>query len=189
MRGEFGPSPLTMTALAGGTLAPALVILAIRQLWPQWWATVIIVAIAAATAMFSVWFFRRAVPDLSPNVWQIQRLEQRSAVSGFVGLYTVPCTVALAVQPPARWAAVAALAFIAVIAVRSGTILTNNPLVALLGLHTHEAELHRPGVPPQQAQKVTLLSRRTAPKVGQVARLIYIGEGVYVQAAGESATA
>lgn len=62
MSGEFRPSSLIMTALAAGTLAPPLVIMAIRQLWPQWWATAIIVGTAAGTAL-SVWFFRRAVPD------------------------------------------------------------------------------------------------------------------------------
>ncbi len=189
MSGEFGPSPLIMTALAAGTLAPPLVIMAIRQLWPQWWATVAIVAIAAGGAALSVWFFRRAVPDLSPNSWQIERTQPRSAVNGFIGLYTVPCTVALAAQPPARWAAVAALVLIAVVAVRSGSILTNNPLMVLLGLHTHDVELHRPGAEPDRTQSVTVLVRRNAPERGDVARLISIGQGVYVQAPDEPAAA
>lgn len=185
MRGEFGPSPLIMTALAAGTLSPPLVIMAIRQLWSQWWATTVIVGIAAAGAALSVWFFRRGVPDLSSNTWQIARTQERSAVSGFIGLYTVPCTVALAAQPPARWAAVGALAVIAVVAVRSGSILTNNPLMVLLGLHTHDVDLHRPGAEPDQAQSVTVLVRRNAPECGDVARLISIGQGVYIQAADE----
>jgi len=180
--GEFRPSSLIMTALAAGTLAPPLVIMAIRQLWPQWWAPAIIVGIAAAGTALSVWFFRRAVPDLSPNIWQIKRTRPRSAVSGFIGLYTVPCTVALAAQPSARWAAAAALALIALVAVRSGSILTNNPLMVLLGLHTHDVDLHRPGAEPDQAQSVTVLMLRNAPECGDVARLISIGRSLYVQA-------
>lgn len=187
MRGEFGPSPLIMTALVVGTLSPPLAIMAIRQLWPQWWATTLIVGIAAAGAAMSVWFFRRGVPDLSSNTWQIARTQERSAVSGFIGLYTVPCTVALAAQPPARWAAVGALALIAIVAVRSGSILTNNPLMVLLGLHTHDVDLHRPGAGSDQAQSVTVLVRRNSPGCGDVARLISIGQGVYVQAPDEPA--
>ena len=146
-------------------------------------------AVAAAGAALSVWFFRRAVPDLASNAWEIKRTQQRSAVNGFIGLYTVPCTVTLCAQPAARWAAVAALILIAVVAVRSGSILTNNPLMVLLGLHTHEAELQRPGAEAQQAQSVTVLARRNPPQPGDLARLISIGQGVYVQAADEPVAA
>ena len=189
MRGDFGPSPLIMTGLAAGTLSPPLVIMAIRQLWPHWWATTVIVVIAAAGAVLSVWFFRRAVPDLSPNTWQIKQTQQRSAVIGFIGLYTLPCTVSLAAQPPASWAAAGVLIVIAVIAVRSGSILTNNPMIVLLGLHTHDAELYRPGAEPSHAQSVTVLAHRNSPQAGDVVRLISIGQSVYVQAAEEPATA
>jgi hypothetical protein len=178
-----------MTALAAGTLSPPLVIMAIRQLWPQWWATMVIVGIAAAGAAVSVWFFRRGVPDLSPNTWQIKQTQRRSSLNGFIGLYTVPCTVTLAAQPPARWAAVAALILIGFIAVRSGSILTNNPLIVLLGLHTHEAEVHRPGAESDQGQSVTVLARRYSTQPGDLMRLISIGQGVYVQAADEPAAA
>lgn len=189
MEREFGPSPLIMTALAAGTLSPPLVIMAIRQLWPQWWATTVIVVIAVVGAVLSVWFFHRAVPDLNPNTWQIKQTQPRSAVNGFIGLYIVPCTVSLAAQHQARWAAVAVLLVIAVVAVGSRSILTNNPLIVLLGLHTQEAELYRPGAEPGQAQSVTVLAHRNSPQAGDVVRLIAIGQGVYVQAAEEPATA
>jgi hypothetical protein len=188
VRGEFGPSPLIMMALTVGTLWPALMILAIRQVWPQLWVNVSIVTLATAGAAVSVWFFRRAVAELSSNLWQIDQVRLRSPVGSFVGLYVVPCTVTMACRPPDRWAAIAALVVIGVVAARSGSVLTNNPLMVLLGLHTHEVQLHRPDAAAEHAQTVTgLLRRGSTPEPGDLVRLINIGQGVYVEPGKEQA--
>lgn len=115
-----------MTALALQTLCPALLIMATRQLWSQQWVNIAIAALGGGGVAVSVWFFRRGVPALSSRLWTVAQVRANTDSGGFVGLFFMPCLIALACPPSARWLGLAVLGLFGFLAVRTSTVLTNN---------------------------------------------------------------
>lgn len=178
-------------ALTIGTLAPAFVIAAIRGLWPQPWARIAITLVAVAAVTVSSWYLRRHIPHRAGQPMQIEQVNTPSAATGLLGLYITPCAVTLAAQPASRWAAAVALVFIGIVAARSGAVLTGNPLLVVIGVHTYQARVRQIGQPDDLAQNVIMLShsRKPVDSDSPLETLIPISDGVYMQGAHDALTA
>lgn len=179
----FGPSPLIMTALAAQALCPALLILSVRQLWPQLWVNVAVAGVGICGVAMALWFFRRGVSTLSSGLWVIAQVRPSGDAAGFVGLFVTPCLIALACTPSTRWLALAVLVLFGFLAVRTSAVLTNNPLLTLIGVYTFQADIHRLTGSADEPQNVTLLARNATLYVGERVRLVGIGHGVHVHVA------
>lgn len=184
--GEFGPSKFITTALAAGTFSPALLILAVRQLWPQGWASALLAATALVGVTVSVWFFRRSVPACSSSLWAIHQVHPVSSSDSLLSVVVVPCLIALVCPPSLRWGALAVLLLFGVIAARTTMLLTNNIVLVAIGLNAYRVDVSRPSCAAGAPRTVTLLAPCRATQFGDRARLIDIGHGVYVQATGVS---
>lgn len=188
-RNNPAPPPAVMLALTLGTLAPALVIAAIRGLWPQPWVRIAIALAAVAGVTVSTWYLRRRIPRRPGQPMQIEQVNTPSAATGLLGLYVTPCAVTLAAQPASRWAAVVALVFIGIVAARSGAVLTANPLLVVIGVHTYHVQVRQLGQPEAPAQNVVLLSRDKNPDDtgSPLENLIPVSDGVYMHGAEPTA--
>ncbi len=177
-----------MTALTVGTLAPALVIAAIRGLWPQPWLRIALALAAVVAVTMSTWYLRRRVPRRAGYLMQIEQVRAPSAASGLLALYVTPCVVVFATQPESHWLAVTALVLIGIVAARSGAVLTANPLLVLIGVHTFHVRVRQLGQPEACAQNAIMLSRRTRhDTTDALENLIPVSDGVYMHGAAVAA--
>lgn len=168
-------SPIVRSAITVATFAPVALLAVIVDLWHGRWVSVGILGVATTGVVLTLAFFYRVVKTRNPDLARIDAARPRldALVSGVLSLYVIPAAIVLLADPTSRWAALTALLFIVAFAVRSNTVLVANPMFSLIGIHPHDVEQ-------SDGTTVVVLSRRRLLYAGELARLILIDHGIYI---------
>ncbi|MFT7022457.1 MAG: hypothetical protein ACJA07_001541 [Rhodococcus sp. (in: high G+C Gram-positive bacteria)] len=168
-------STLVRSAVTVATFAPVALLVVVCGLWQSPWVNVGILCVTTVGLVLTLGFFRHAVKTRNPSLTLVGAAKPRldATVSGLLSLYVIPASIVLLADSMSRWAALAALLFIAAIAVRSKTMWTANPMFGLIGLHPHDVER-------VDGSTLLVLSDRRRLQVGEVTSLVPIDPGIYV---------
>ncbi|OCB55642.1 hypothetical protein A5722_16980 [Mycobacterium vulneris] len=172
--GTFGPSVVVRIAVVCATFAPALLMIAMRGLWPQTWVRIALVVVGIVAVAVTTAFFRLAVARRQRRWMVLRGVRPRGDVSTLLGVFVFPSLVALTTPVDAQWAAVVALILLGVIAERTDAILTDNPILALFGLYAFDADIH-------DGSTGIILSRNRSTYAGEALSLVCVARGIYVE--------
>lgn len=123
----------------------------------------------------------RSVVSKPTTVITVQQIRLRPPTNGFIAFMT-PATIALLTTVSTRWAAIAAITFIAVLIVRTGMLVSDNPLLTvLLGLRVRDATT-------SDGRSVTVLTRKSTIRPDANLTVVRLGPSTYLDRSGSTRT-
>jgi hypothetical protein len=153
--------------------APLLVILAVRDSFRSWWASVGL-SILALLAVLALWGYLLAVESLEPITATVKGVVVRSGESmSYIVSYLLPFLDARLDEPRTALSLGILLSIIGIIYVNSN-MLHINPILNLVGFHVYEVET-------TEGRTAMLISRRTYVRPGEEIVLVTLGDYVWLE--------